>query len=150
MYLGYVLETELLRMTCEDKFHVAVLWIRFQFPPSFHWTHFDPRGMFIGRWHFLSFGAGLCSSPRWGYELSNEYHVLALQSDEELIADALRSCLESYLCYAVATWEHVMFLLHSKGCLPNKSVHLIIALGNLESFGLSLKKNRHNFCVCEP
>jgi len=26
-----------------------------------------------------------------GYELSNEYHVLALQSDEELIADALRS-----------------------------------------------------------
>jgi len=26
-----------------------------------------------------------------GYELSNEYHLLALQSDEELIADALRS-----------------------------------------------------------
>ena len=34
-----------------------------------------------------------------------------------------------YSCYL----EHVMFPLHSKGCLPKKSVHLIIALGNLES-----------------
>lgn len=29
----------------------------------------------------------------WGYELSNEYHLLALQSDENLIVESIRSCL---------------------------------------------------------
>ena len=29
----------------------------------------------------------------WGYELSNEYHLLALQSDESLIVESIRSCL---------------------------------------------------------
>ena len=39
---------------------------------------------------FISFFISWCI---WGYELSNEYHLLALQSDENLIVEAIRSCL---------------------------------------------------------
>lgn len=117
---------------------------------------------YIERWHLPSL---LCSSPGWGYELSNEYHLLALQSDEKLITDALRSCLddgflftadfmflfvkwlESYKSYITAlpgTWNvHVA----SDACQKSR-LRIWYFLDRLfEVFGLQLKNERHNLCL---
>ena len=76
--------------------------------------------------------AGLRSSASWGYELSKEYHVLTLQSDEELITDALRSYSEGRSCLLrfcgllqLLPGTSYMFILHRQGCRPQiETAHL--------------------------
>ncbi len=122
--------------------HVQNGWRSIKWFEELSWIFFVeliwPTWDFLGRWHLPSFGAGLCSSDSsasWGYELSKEYHVLALQSDEELITDALRSYLEGrsilfVFCKLNALGQpngllqllpgtSYMFFLHRQGCRPN-------------------------------
>lgn len=110
---------------------------------------------------------GLRPSPSWGYELSKEYHLLALQSDEALITDALRSCLDDgfgsqrILCFFWSNGlshirvilplylEHEMFMLHRMPAKSQDCAFYILLIDYLKSLGCSWR-TKGTTRVCEP